>query len=187
MINHESIKSALGYEKIRGIYLTIPYGLKRFLLRGIILFILWQIVYEYYLKPSGFIDSKLIEIVLWGTYNILRLFYTNLASTGYNILMDGRLIITIAAPCNGLELMVLYLGFLFCIPTNWKRLLVFSLSGIIITILLNIARCSLLAVLYYHHHELADFMHHYLFKMMIYAVNFYLWVLYTRDSQLMKN
>jgi exosortase/archaeosortase family protein len=83
--------------------------------------------------------------------------------------------------------MVLYLGFLFCMPTNPKRLFLFSISGIFLTTVLNIIRCVVLTMLFYNHHELADFMHHYLFKMMIYAVNFYLWVLYSKDSQLLKN
>lgn len=186
MIKHESISSAFDFDKLKTLLYSIPLGLRRFLFRGILLFILWRVGYEYFLKPSGYLDSKLIEIVLIGTYKVLQFFYKDLVTSGYNIFIDGRLIITIAAPCNGLELMVLYLGFLFCLPTTWKRLFVFSVSGILLTTTLNIVRCVLLAMLFYNHHGLADFMHHYLFKMMIYAVNFYLWVLYTKDSHFMK-
>ncbi|RYF37728.1 MAG: hypothetical protein EON97_00735 [Chitinophagaceae bacterium] len=165
---------------------AIPPGLKRFMLRGTLLFIGWRLLYEFVLKPAGTPDNQLIELVLWGTKALLSPFYSDLTSTGYNVFINNQLAITIAKPCNGLELMVMYVGFLICLPSTLKRFVQFALIGILLTISLNMVRCAVLASMFYNHYELADFMHHYLFKLAIYAVNFYLWILYSKKDGLHK-
>lgn len=164
----------------------IPPALVRFLLRGLALFIAWRLLYELVLKPLGIPDHQLTELILWSTYYVLHPFYDTLAVIGYTLYIGKEPIITFTTGCNGLELMVLYAGFLICYPTNFKRFISFFLGGYLLIILMNIARCAALTVLYYNAFPLSDFMHHYLFKLIIYAVNFYLWVLYCRTNAVPK-
>jgi len=161
---------------------SIPTGLKQFAIKAAILFVLWRVLYEFWLGPSAYLDSCLIELVLAGSKLMLQPFYDNLQSTGYNILFDGKVSITIAAACNGLELMVLYAGFLFCLPIEWKKLIKFITLGFSLIILLNMIRCAALAAMFHNNYVFADFMHHYLFKVAIYAVTFFLWTKYTKKD-----
>lgn len=165
---------------------SIPSGLKQFAIKAIILFVLWRVIYEFWLGPSAYLDSRLIELVLAGSKLMLQPFYNNLQSTGYNILFDGKVSITIAAACNGLELMVLYAGFLLCLPIEWKKLLKYIILGFSLIIVLNMIRCAALAAMFHNHFVFADFMHHYLFKVAIYAVTFFLWTNYTKNSNVLK-
>ncbi len=173
---------ALVLDQVRKGYSSIPKGLRTFILRGGILFIVWRVLYELVLKPSGVPDSQLIELIMWGTVKMLTPFYSDLVSDGYSLLINGKKSVTIAAACNGLELMVLYVGFLLCFPAKIKRLSLFIAGGVLLTIFLNMVRCAVLAVMFYNNYELADFMHHYLFKLAIYGVSFYLWILYSKTD-----
>ena len=90
---------------------------------------------------------------------------------------------SIARQCNGLELIVLYLGFIICLPSSAKRMLIYSIVGIVVIYILNIIRAALLAVMYAESHSMTDFAHHYVFKIAIYAVVFYGWVLYMKKPK----
>ncbi len=173
---------ALVIENVRKTYTAIPKGLRVFLLRGAAIFIAWRLLYELVLGPLGIPDHNLIEVVLWGTHKMLAPFFSNLTVDGYSLLINGKLAVTIARECNGLELMALYVGFLFCFPIQPKRLALYAVGGVLLTIFLNMVRCAVLAAMFYHEYELADFMHHYLFKLMIYGVSFYLWMLYSKRN-----
>lgn len=165
----------------------MPPATVRFLVRGLIIFIGWRLLYELWLRPLGFPDHELTQFLIKLTYSVLHPFYPGLNIQGYALYIYQEPVITFTTGCNGLELMVLYISFLICYPTTWKRMLIFSVAGIIIINIMNVARCAGLAVWAYHHIPLWDFMHHYLFKLIIYAVNFYLWVLYCRHNGVKKS
>jgi len=106
--------------------------------------------------------------------------YDNVTVYGHNIFINGYNVMRVARACNGLELMVLYVGFLMCVPTNAKRFWTFFITGPIIITFLNVIRCIVLGVMFYNGHQFADFAHHYVFKLVIYAAIFYMWVLYSK-------
>jgi exosortase/archaeosortase family protein len=102
---------------------------------------------------------------------------------GYSIsvlYIDNRRAIGIADGCNGLELYVLYIGFLLCIPTSAKKQVLFILTGVAGIFILNAFRCFGLAWLFLNNYAIANFAHHYLFKMIIYGCVFYTWDLYAK-------
>ena len=150
------------------------------------MFVLWRWLYETILAPSGTPDHELTQWLQKATWYVLQPFYPTVAMEGYALLIDQEQVITFTTGCNGLELMVLYLAFLLCLPSAPLRMLKFAIGGLVLINLLNIARCTGLAIWAHYHWPLWDFMHHYLFKMVIYGVNFYLWVLYSKSNVLFK-
>jgi exosortase/archaeosortase family protein len=89
--------------------------------------------------------------------------------------------LSIADVCNGLELMVLYAGFLLCWPAGSVRKIKFIAGGFLLIVLLNILRCAALALISVHKPQYVDFYHHYLFTFLIYGCIFLLWYLFTLD------
>lgn len=166
--------------QIGKLYNDLPRGLKQFLIRAILLFVGWRLAYYFILEPTDFPDKQLIDLVVDGTFQVLTFVYDQLAIQGDTIWVNGRPTLTVAKACNGLELIVLYLGFLFCLPTNAKRLIAFVIAGPLIIYGLNVLRCAALAVMFYNNHYLADFAHHYIFKLVIYAIVFGLWIWYSK-------
>jgi exosortase/archaeosortase family protein len=91
--------------------------------------------------------------------------------------------LTVADPCNGLELMVLYLGFLVCFPAPLKRKLIFGAAGCLLICILNIIRCSALVGIYLHHRAYLDFSHHFAFQLIVYLVIFLLWYFFSKTGR----
>lgn len=162
----------------------IPANVRPFLWRGLALVVGWNLLYHLLLAPLGVPDNQLTAAVQFGTAKLLTVFYPSIELKGPSVFINGIQSINIAPQCNGLELMVLYVGFIICIPSNAKKMLLYSVAGIAVIYILNIIRCTLLGVMYYEQHALADFAHHYAFKMVVYAAVFYGWVLYARKPRL---
>lgn len=158
----------------------VKVNIKPFIIRGLALVIGWNIVYHFLLMPAGIPDNQLTAAVQWGTSKMLSPFFADVTQSGASIFINGKQSINIAPQCNGLELIMLYIGFIICIPAGIRRMVVFTLTGIAVIYILNVLRCSLLAWMYYDHHSLANFAHHYAFKLVIYAAVFYGWVLYAK-------
>jgi exosortase/archaeosortase family protein len=169
----------------------MPAQIRSFLTKALILFICWKLVYHLILFPVRIPDKQLTALTAQSTSVLYRnllgeqnVYYKednrdpNFPKSA--IYINNRRSIGIADPCNGLELYVLYIGFIFCIPTSIKRQTLFIATGILGIFILNSFRCFGLAWLNFHDYSIADFAHHYLFKMIIYAAIFYAWVIYSR-------
>ncbi|MEZ5016257.1 MAG: archaeosortase/exosortase family protein [Flavipsychrobacter sp.] len=132
------------------------------------------------MERIGIPDEQLTAAVQTGTIKLLQPFFNTVTAQGSSILIDNIRSVNIAPECNGLELIVLYIGFILCIPSNWKKMLGFIVVGTLVIYLLNLVRTALLAVMYYQSHSMTQFAHHYAFKIVIYAVVFAGWLLYVR-------
>ncbi|OJX01439.1 MAG: hypothetical protein BGO70_16935 [Bacteroidetes bacterium 43-93] len=170
-----------GMSKAASLHKVIPDNARPFILKGLALVIGWNLLYKLWLGPIGIPDAQLTSAVQYGTAKLLDLFI-KATWVGNSVYINGVESVTIAPQCNGLELMVLYIGFILCIPTNWRRMLLFSLAGSVVIYILNVIRCAVLAEMFYTHHYLTDFAHHYAFKLAIYGVVFYGWVLYAKNA-----
>lgn len=162
----------------------LPAKAKPFVIKGLILVIGWNLLYHLLLSPLGIPDAQLTAAVQYGTAKILSVFYSDVQQHGASIFINGVQCINIAPQCNGLELIVLYIGFLLCIPSSVKKTLLFSSCGIAGIYILNVLRCSLLGWMYFENYSIADFAHHFAFKMVVYAAVFYGWVLYSRKPKM---
>jgi exosortase/archaeosortase family protein len=172
----------------------VPKPVNAFLLKGLLVFIIWKSLYLFFFLPGRILDAPLTYAVGAGTTRMLN-FMTNSqifsAKNGMNEFFEGNKrvrieytvvieanhekALAIADVCNGLELMVLYLGFIICFPSGISRKLIFAFTGIALIYLFNVLRCSSLILIYLHYPSYLDFSHHYLFKFLVYGFIFLLW------------
>ena len=176
--------------RIKELYDKVPRLVKQFLIRALVIFVAWQLLYRLVLLPVRIPDQFLTNTTGYSTAKILSIFYKNVAVVNSPhikercsyVLMNGERIVSIADPCNALEIYVLYIAFLFCFPGEWKRRLLFILIGIPYIYIINAIRCALIAWLNTSHKSLVDISHHYIFTTAVYLLVFYLWVLYTKKG-----
>ena len=86
--------------------------------------------------------------------------------------------ICIGAPCTGLELFILFFGFIFLMKGRKRDKLWFVPLGFLAILILNIIRIIALTLIYIHHPKYLDFNHKYTFVIMVYGAIFGLWVLW---------
>jgi len=101
-----------------------------------------------------------------------------------DIYLHGKIPLAIADACNGLELLVLYAGFLICYPSTLRRKLIYALVGFVFIYLLNIVRCSTLTVVAIYNPDYLDFAHHFVFTFVIYAFIIWLWFVFTKNPRI---
>jgi exosortase/archaeosortase family protein len=169
---------------------TLPKNIRTFFLRALVTFIAWKCIYFLILYPIRIPDLQLTRATAISTtfiYN--QVFQTSKTkvilepdqgSKKAVIYVNDQRGIGIADACNGLELYVLYLGFIFCLPAPTKRKISFALVGITGIYILNSFRCFGLTYLFLNRYPFANFAHHYLFKMVIYIGIFFTWVVYSK-------
>ncbi len=186
-------------KEIKSTWQSIPKEVQQFLKRALLIFIIWKLVYHLFLFNGRIIDKPLTDFSTYGAAKIMQVFYHgnqvsikeeciyslepphDLFCFDY-LFMNGRKIVGVADPCNALELYVLYLGFLFSFPATIKRVIVFSCIGVAAIYIANIIRLAALTFMNMHRMDAVDMAHHYVFKMIVYALIFGLWILFTRRN-----
>jgi exosortase/archaeosortase family protein len=151
-----------------------------------------------WLRPQGILDAPLTVAVGVSTSGVLNLFADHSqfksirsfpvagpeedAEPGgvVDIYRNGENTLCIATACNGLEIMILYAGFLFCFPAPAKRRWAFLGVGLGMIFLLNVIRCALLVGIFLRYRAYLDFSHHFAFTFLVYASVFLLWYKYAK-------
>jgi len=175
--------------EIKATWHTIPSEVQRFLKRALAIFIVWKLIYHLFLFNGRVIDKPLTDWSTIGAEKIMQVFYpgsrlmvkeectyptetpTELVCFDF-IVLNGKKIVGVADPCNALELYILYIGFLMSFPSSLKRVFAFSVIGIVVIYLSNIIRLATLAAMNMHCINAVDMAHHYVFKMLVYAIIF---------------
>lgn len=177
---------------------NIPSEILFFLKRVIILFIAWKLLYHFILFPNRILDRPLTIFTTHLSSKLYEIIHTG-SETTYFELVDkqgiGKAIIYInnqrgvgvGDNCNGLELQILFLGFLFCFKTSILKKIKYSIIGVFTILILNIIRVTLLTRMNFLNYQYADFAHHYLFKMIIYSVVFIIWIFYLKKIKLLND
>lgn len=177
----------------------IPKPILNASLKALFLFLLWKAIYLLLLLPTRMLDKPLTDAVGNQTVKVLNLVHGTQGFVAKSIvsenLFEGQLVISeasviffnvkrvmgIADPCNGLELIVLYVGFILIMPAKLKRKFLYVVFGVLLIYLLNVLRCAALATIQIYVKHFFVFAHHYLFKIIIYAAIFMLWVFFSRN------
>jgi exosortase/archaeosortase family protein len=188
----------LSLNKITGAVKQIPAPVKSFLWKALAFFLVWQLIYNIYLLPNRVIDRPLCAFVGNGTASFINFVQgSNLAycktvseyvsNEGELYLADRAIVflgpnrlIGIADGCNGLNLFVLFIGFIVVYPSKFNLKLIYSVVGILAIMLLNIARCAGLGLIHNSYPSMTDFAHHYAFKIITYLAIFYMWYWYVK-------
>jgi exosortase/archaeosortase family protein len=181
------------FNKITDEIKQIPSPVKSFLWKALLFFLIWELGYNIYLLPNRFIDKPLCKFVGNGTASFINFIKgSNLAycktvseyvsNEGELYLADRAIVflgpnrlIGIADPCNGLNLLVLFIGFIVVYPSKVYLKLIYSAVGILAIMFLNIARCAGLGLIHNSYPSLTDFAHHYAFKIITYLAIFLMW------------
>jgi exosortase/archaeosortase family protein len=188
----------LSLNKITGAVKQIPAPVKSFLWKALVFFLVWQLIYNIYLLPNRVIDRPLCAFVGNGTASFINfvqggnLAYCKTVSTfettdGASYLSDRaivflgkRRLIGIADQCNGLNLYILFIGFVIVYPSKVNLKIAFVFFGIFFITMLNIARCAGLGLIHNSYPSMTDFAHHYAFKIITYLAIFFMWFWYVK-------
>ena len=186
------------HKKILDYFQQIPFQIRRFIGIALGLAIAWKLIYLVFFLRARLIDRHLTNHVGKASAYLLNHF------SGFNdfsavpaidsSIMEGKIQVTpvckilhhnlkvlhIADGCNGLELMVLYTGFILCFQESVLRKIRYIIFGCIFIDGMNILRCSLLGFIKEYYHPYFNFSHHFVFKIIIYSVIVCLWVQYTQ-------
>lgn len=152
----------------------------------------WHPVYAYLLHPYRIPDRILTRTIGTGTTFIINLFLPTNASkavmyddywpgdAGVSLVRDHWRILSIGDACNGLEIMMIYIGIIVLLPGSIQRKSRYVSLGLLGLILANMFRCVGLQWVSVHHPEMFETTHHYLFSIVMYAVIFLFWSYYVR-------
>lgn len=175
-----------------------PKQVRVFLFRVLVLSIFWKCLYVFFLIEPKTLDTPLTDGVgqhsAWMLNQLYQSnqFYSKLLVTesqfegqliiskASHIYYRSRLVMFIADSCNGLELFILYIIFIIAMPSSLKRKVIFMIGGLMIIHLVNVFRCVGLVALLLYYDEYFNIAHHYIFKMMVYMVIFFLWVWFSK-------
>ncbi|MDO6759868.1 archaeosortase/exosortase family protein [Tamlana sp. 2_MG-2023] len=180
----------------------IPLPIRLFLGKALLFYIIWEVLYGLFIYDSVFPQQFLTTHV--GDFSVLVLNHlgdmtgfsskNTILTSSYSgeiinefyseIYHHDKKILNIANACNGLALMVLYIGFIVCMPSKFWRKVKYILLGLIIIDAINIIRCIGLIYLREYYHAYFDLAHHYIFKAVIYATTFLLWYIFARKITL---
>lgn len=100
------------------------------------------------------------------------------ASIGW--LNNGKLVLNVFEGCNGVNVIVVFIAFVVSFGGDWRTMLLFILLGIFIINIINVIRLALLYWVATEYQMYFYLVHKYLFTAIIYAVVFFLWVVWIR-------
>ncbi|HKJ30834.1 MAG TPA: archaeosortase/exosortase family protein [Balneolales bacterium] len=154
-----------------------------FFLKGLVVYLIWYILYNIILSPSGHLDAWLEHKLVTTGAGMLRLF-------GYSVFTYANVLgiqhmsgIQVATGCNGLSAIGLFLGFIIAYPGDTKKRLMFIPLGCMMLYLSNVLRLCLLTLTQYYQPAAFDFMHHYAGDIFFYLVIFLLWLFWANWGQ----
>lgn len=149
--------------------------IKAFLIKAILLFIIWQVGYHMFLKPNGAVDNTLTSGVVSSSVYGLNLIGFDTTSKENVIFIGGQQSVLVANACNGLELIALFVGFLICFPGKIISKIIYGIVGSMLLMLINVFREVALALNYNYFSSTFDLNHKYTYTLIVYACVFFIW------------
>lgn len=150
----------------------------RFLLRGVIIYLIWSALYYLYILPNGQLEN-------WLSLNIVQVSGGILRFAGYSVTAMGRYIGLAQTPgmeivngCNGLAAMGLFLGFIYAFPGDNLKRIVFSFVGIAVIYIANVTRIVILCISQLYGMKNFEIMHNYLTMTVFNVIIFIMWMIW---------
>lgn len=152
--------------------------LQIFLVKAVLLFVVWEVAYYLYIGPHTSLDGWLVrQVTGWGV-SILDLFHGNASQDKNTVILDGIRAVWVGVACNGLEVQALFIGFIIAAQGKFLPKIIYMLIGVIIVFFSNALRVAVLALNYVKSPETFDFNHKYTYAIVVYAVVFALWMVW---------
>ncbi len=149
----------------------------RFLSLGLILYISWFALYEWWIHPLQWVDKAVIDNTLASSQKILGwMGYAAEINGSRTMRIQGTPGLFIGDSCNGISLFALFSIFIIAFPGKIISKLFFIPAGIMVIYLLNVLRVSALAVIETYSYSMTEFNHTYTFTIIIYACIFCMWL-----------
>lgn len=178
----------------------IPKEVIQLLIRVFILFIVWKFVYHFFFYNNRVLDKPLTNLTAISTQTFLQAVYPKDSFSNYQkvksfsvtdttkvysvvIKRNNKHVIGIADGCNALDIYIICIGFILAIPRGIKRMLLYIIIGVLSIYIANTARAIILAIMNIKYNQINDFAHHYLFKLIVYGIVFFIWVKYLKTSK----
>lgn len=108
---------------------------------------------------------------------------SHVATPTTSIMFEHKAIVSVYEGCNGLNIAIIFLGFLLAFGPLQKQLLWFVPLGLAIIHISNILRIVLLFLVTLYLPHYIYFTHKYLFTAIIYAVVFLMWLIWVRMNR----
>jgi len=102
------------------------------------------------------------------------------------LIHEGRSVLAIYEGCNGVNIMIIFVAFLFAFGPIGKPLWIFALAGIVMIHLMNLLRISLLFWVVLYLPDFVYFVHKYLFTAILFVFVFVLWIVWVRKFSNLK-
>jgi exosortase/archaeosortase family protein len=169
-MNSEKIKSAL----------TSDVGM--FILKVVGIYVVWYIVYELWVLPNGWVDDPLSMNIAGVSAGILSFLGEDIFYYGRVVGITGAAGIEIVNGCNGIAAIGLFLGFIYAYPGESFPRFAFSIIGIGVIYIVNIARIVVLAYTQIHIPSMFQVTHDYSTTAIFYITIFVMWMIWVNIS-----
>jgi exosortase family protein XrtF len=158
--------------------------LYRFLLVGGLIFLVWFLLYHVWIDQK-LLDGPIIHVQTRVSEWVLNAIGQHAHSYKVegrfsSVIYLGKTGVKVGGECGGLELFVLFAGFILAFGGSPRNMAWYIPLGIVVIAVLNIIRISSLTLMTAYAPAYVDFNHKYTFVIIVYAAIFGMWVLWTR-------
>ncbi len=151
-----------------------------FILRGFGVWLAWYVLYNLWLEPQENLDHTLCSSLAFLGEKILQLNGFAAFLSDRTVGLSGMPGIILIDPCDGLEAMGIFLGFIHAFPGGFLRRWLFSTAGLLTIYLTNVMRVVALVLTQRYWPGMFDITHHYSSTAIFYLVIFGLWIFWAR-------
>ena len=96
------------------------------------------------------------------------------------LFVEGRFLARIVEGCNAVSIIILFVSFIIAFAQGYKKTCLYLFAGVVIIHAINIVRIALLAIALYEFPEYQHILHGVVFPGIIYALVFFLWIVWVR-------
>lgn len=154
-----------------------------FLLKVFCIYLLWYIVYELWVLPNGYIDEPLSKNIASVSAGILTFLGEDVFNYARVVGISGAAGVEIVDGCNGIAAIGLFLGFIYAYPGAWMPRFYFSIFGIAVIYLINVARIVSLCFIQVYWPQGFSFTHNYSTTAIFYIIIFILWMIWANFGE----
>lgn len=155
-----------------------------FLGKFLAIYFVGNILYGFYIESYENGPDPVTRVITAQTSGLLEIMgydtgYEDVAGAGKVALEEsGQVVLNVFEGCNGINVMIVFVAFLFAFGGPAKSMALFLPLGLIIIHLFNLLRITLLFLLAFNDSSRFYYYHKYFFTGTLYAVVFGLWALW---------